>query len=728
MIHALATAFSEMANPTVVLLFLVGTLAGFAIGLLPGIGSIVAISLLLPFTFHMTSFEAFALLLSLYAVVTTAGDLTSILVGIPAHPECAAMILDGYPMARKGQAGRAMAAAVYSSTIGAVIGALVLAASIPIMQKIVLYIGSGELFMLAILGVIMVGAVSGDYPLQGAVMGGIGLLLAAVGPDVQTGIIRFGFHSAYLVGGIPLVPLAVGLFGVPQLFEMHARRKQTLGKKMEISDSGLRSGLVDTFTHWGVVVRGSIVGVVVGAAPGLGSALGQWVAYGQAVQTSKTPERFGKGAVEGVLAPGASTHAKEGGALIPTLAFGVPGSGAMAVLLGAFLILGLDPGPSMLSQHLDVTYFMVIVLVAASILGSALCLALLRPLAAVTRLRASFLVPVVMFLIFIGAAATSGQIGDLYVMLAAGMLAWFLTHQRWPIVPVVLGYVLGKSAEPNLFIAQRSYGWAFLERPLVIALIVISALTIVWSVRLQRRQRAMRPKLGGGADSAADRGTSWPSLVIAVLMTALSVFAVVHSRPWPRDARLYPTIIGTATAALGALCILQWVHARRRRRAILGAAPSIATVTTPATVGAPPAQVATPDQGAAAAYRSADRDVFMPNASGGEDSAAASPGTADAGDAGDSGAGDAASQEMPASASVRRELPMLIWLAGMALASWLFGLGVAGVIFALVYLIAACREKLRVVIPIAVGVWLLYEIVFVKLLAITLPIPTIHLL
>lgn len=721
MMGAIFSAFSQLTIPSVVILLIVGTVAGLGIGLLPGIGSIVAISLLLPFTFHMTSFQAFALLLSLYAVVTTAGDLTSILVGIPAHPECAAMILDGYPMARRGEAGRAMAASTYSATIGAVIGAIALALSVPVMQQIVLHIGAPELFMLAVLGVIMVGVVSGDYPLQGVVMGGIGLMLAAVGPDVQTGIIRYGFGNPYLIGGVPLVPLAVGLFAVPQLFQMHGRRRQSLGKSASLSTSGRGAGLRDTLRHWTLVIRGSLIGVITGMAPGLGSALGQWVAYGAAMQSSKTPERFGKGAIEGVIAPGASNNSKEGGALIPTLAFGVPGSGAMAVLLGAFLILGLTPGPDMLTKHLNVTFFMVIVLVISNILGSVLCLLLLRPLAGVTRLRGSILVPIVMFLVFVGAAAATGQVGDLVVMLVAGVMAWILGVYEWPVIPVILGYVLGKSAEPNLFIAQRSYGWAFLERPIVIGLAAVTLVTLVWSIRLRRRQRALKGAATAEAGSTSPVGgaASWMSLVLAVVITAALAFAVVRAQPWPRNAKLYPTIVGVVTCALGAACVFQWVVSRVRARQAArkhqgssagtnvivkggpdGSWSGVSGMETPTSPGG--GSVTNPAQAeTVAGAREEVRVAIQPS----PDVSAAT-----------------------VASSMRQELATLGWLGVMFAGSWLFGIGVAAVVFALVYLLFSCREKLRIAVPIAVGVGLMYYVVFVKLLSITLPVPMFHII
>ncbi|WP_203921309.1 tripartite tricarboxylate transporter permease [Rugosimonospora africana] len=721
---------------SVLLLMLVGTLAGLGIGLLPGIGSIVAMSLLLPFTFHMSSFEAFALLLSLYAVVTTAGDLTSILIGIPAHPECAAMILDGYPMARKGQAGRAMAASTYAAVVGAVIGAIALAISVPIMRPIVLHINAGELFTLAILGVVMVGAVSGDSPLQGAVLGGVGLLLAAVGPDVQTGIIRYGFDSTYLIGGVPLIPLAVGLFAVPQLFEIHARRRETLGKTTSLADVGRRTGLQDTLRHWTLVLRGSLIGVLTGIAPGLGSSLGQWVAYGQAMQTSKHPERFGRGTVEGVIAPGASNNSKEGGSLIPTLAFGVPGSGAMAVLLGAFLILGLTPGPSMLEDHLNITFFMILILVVSNILGAALCLTFLRPLAAITKLRGGLIIPFVMFLVFVGAAATTGQFGDLVVMLVAGLIAWILGRYHWPIIPVILGYVLGKSAEPNLFIAQRAYGWAFLERPIVLVIIAIAAATFIWSVRLRRRQRALRPDADTNGTGTRTGAATWASLVISVCLTAVALVAVLVAQGWSRDAKLYPTIVGVATTGFGLLCVLECVRAQiryargRRDPAPAEAAPTGAGPAAEQSdaAGAGLVDGARPIGGGLTGGGLTDGGLVDGGRTGGAGSRAAGSGRTAGAVLVDAGPEVELDEvERVATPKLRSEIWMLGWLVATFIATRLVGIGVAGMAFAIVYLVFAAKAKLRIAVPCAVVIGVLFYYVFVHVLKVVLPPTFLHL-
>lgn len=702
MFASIGTSFAQFGNVSVLGLLLLGTVIGLGIGLLPGIGGIVAMSLLLPFTFHMSSFEAFALLLSLYAVVTTAGDLTSILIGIPAHPECAAMILDGYPLAKKGQAGRAMAASVYSATFGALIGAVALAVAIPIMRPLVLHIGAPELFMLAMVGVLMVGSVSGDSPLKGAVMGGFGLLLASVGPESQTGLIRYGFGSAYLVGGIPLVPLAVGLFAVSQLFSLHAGRRRTLGRPTALRDDGRRRGLQDVYRHWALVARGSVIGVVTGIAPGLGSALGQWVAYGTALQTSKHRERFGKGAIEGVIAPGAANNSKEGGALIPTLAFGVPGSGAMAVLLGAFLILGLQPGPAMLTDHLDVTFFMVLVLVVANVLGSGICLVVLRLLAKVTQLRSGILVPIVIFLVFVGAASNSGQWGDLVTMLVSGLLAWVLARNNWPVIPIILGYVLGKSAEPNLFIAEGALGWHWIYRPLVIVLALIALATMVWSVRVRRRQSRMA--VAGGPMVGDGKTVTLGSAIVGVVTTGAAVAAVIMAQGWPEAAGLFPTVVGVATAFFGFCYLVQAgvVGLLRSRRGAGARDPGSGQ------------GVAEPEPEPALAAAAAS-PAAMP---GREDRAEPEPGE----DLDPDADLDEVTPGPIATAPVRRELGMLVWLLLLFAATYFVGIGIAGIGFAVVYLFVACREKLWVMVPVVAIIAVLYYYVFVHLLNVQLPL------
>ena len=299
-------------------------------------------------------------------------------------------------------------------------------------------------------------------------------------------------------------------------------------------------GVRDTFTHWWLVVRCSLIGVVLGVIPGVGGGLSQWLAYGHAVQSSKDPNRFGKGAVEGVLGPGASNNSKEGGHLIPTVAFGVPGSAAMAILLAAFVIMGIQPGPNMLTRNLDLTFFLVWVLVAANLIGVALSFLFLNQLAKITFVRGTLLVPFITLLIFL-AHDRPGQVGDLVVTLFFGALAWTMHKLGWPVVPLILGLVLGDRAENSLWISSRIFGFSWLGRPIVIALIIVAVAAIIFTLTKMRR--------GVQIDAVEDP----PNLRIARLGFSVAVFAtavaaVVASLDLPVAARLFPIAIGSVTA------------------------------------------------------------------------------------------------------------------------------------------------------------------------------------
>lgn len=557
------SSFGELFTPSVFALLLLGVVIGSLVGLLPGLGAIAAMALLLPFTFAMSPFEAFALLLGMYAMVATTGDLTSILVGVPGSPDSAALVVDGYPLAKKGQATRAMSAAVASGTIGAIVGAVALALAVTFILPVVLYIGSPETLMLTLLGISVVASVSGRSLWRGLAAGALGLLLSAVGPNFQTGITRYGFESAYLLDGIPLAAFAIGLFAIPELVGLH-RSRTAIATSGSPDSSSSWQGVLDTVRHLGLVVRSSLIGVVMAVVPGVGGAVSQWVAYAHAKQSSKRPEEFGRGAIEGVLAPGATNNSREGGGLIPTVVVGIPSSGAMAVLLGAFLILGLNPGPSMLTGDLDITFFMVWVLVAANIIGSLLCFVFLKQLAKVTYIRGELIVPFIAILVFVGAASTTGQHGDLIVGLLSGLLGIWMRSHGWPIVPLLLGFVLGRGAETNLNISLRAYGWDWVTRPVTIGLFVLAVVIVVLSLRQRRKRGAMEDDIE--ADSPASAG----GIVVGAVLAALGIFAVLFAQQWPAAASIFPQFVGIGLilCALGA--VVEGLRARRTEAAAGG--------------------------------------------------------------------------------------------------------------------------------------------------------------
>jgi TctA family transporter len=553
MIQALLNSFGDVASGSVLLLLLIGTVVGLVTGLIPGLGGVVVLVLLLPFTINMSPFSAFALLVSAYAVFSITGDITSILIGIPAHPECAALVLDGYPMTRRGQAARALGATITSAAVGAVIGAVLLFALIPVLRPVVVKIGSPDLFAIILLGLAFVGSLSGTSVLKGIVSACFGMLLASVGTNSQTGIVRFGFGSLGLLDGLQLVAIALGLFAVPEIMGLHARGNRGVAERLRL-DSGVMAGVRDTFKHPLLVVRSSVIGMVMSIIPGLGSAVGQWVAYGQAAQLSRHPERFGSGVIEGVIAPASANNSKEGGSMVPTIAVGVPGSSAMAILLGAFITLGISPGPDMLHAHLDITYFLVIMLVLSNLLGAALSFLFLRPMARVSVVPASILMPFVVAMVVIGTAVTDARWVDVKTLLIIGLVAWVMRKAGWPVVPVILGFVLGGNAENYLWLSVGTYGTSWLTFPLVdtvFALIVVLVVATAWrKMRTRKREDAAAPR---PHQQTISRPWRWGSVVVSLAFVGLGCFAIGMSLGWPLEARTFPLAIGIALASLALL-------------------------------------------------------------------------------------------------------------------------------------------------------------------------------
>src|SRR6266550_2717964 len=446
---------------------LLGIIIGFWVGLLPGIGGLSTLALMLPFSYSIKEpISAFAFLLGMLAVTGTTGDLTSILFGIPGEGSSAALILDGYPMSKNGEAGRALGAAIMSSLVG-----------------------SPELFIIAIMGITFIGTLAGPSLIKGLLAGGIGLMLAAIGVDPQTGSLRYTFGSLYLWDRLDLIPVVVGMFAIPEIVDLAVRGTSIASGKQE-KLSGVLEGCKDTFRHWWLVVRCSLIGVYFGILPVLGANVAQWISYAHAVQGLKDKSRAGKGAVEGVLGPGCANNATRGGDLIPTLAFGIPGSGSMALLLGAMLIVGLNPGPEMLKSRLDVTFSMVWVLILSNIIVAGLCFLILNHLAALTFVRGTLLIPFLLFLVFIGSFTANNDLYDIIVTLIFGFIGYFMIRFGWPRPPLVLGLTLGKIAENYLWISTAAYGAKWLLFPTVLGLIAVTIFTVAFPTIKERMGKA----------------------------------------------------------------------------------------------------------------------------------------------------------------------------------------------------------------------------------------------
>jgi putative tricarboxylic transport membrane protein len=491
MLEAMWSGLLHTLNPQVMGIMMLGVPVGLLLGAIPGLGGNLGLALLIPFTFGMDPYAGFALLLGMHSVVQTGGPIPSILFNAPGTGPCAATCLDGYPLAQKGQAGRAIGAALVASAVGGVVGALGMALLVPVMREVVLAFSPAEFFMLAVLGITFISLVSGESMLKGLIVGALGLMLSFVGSDTQTGVMRYTFGQLALFDGVSIVPVVVGLFAGSEAIALMVKRGTIVEGSGVTVGNDVMVGVKDVFRYWWLTLRCSIIGYIIGVIPGLGGEVSSWVSYGHAAQSSKDPKSFGHGNIEGVIAPESANNSKEGGALIPTVAFGVPGSSGMAILLGAFLILGLQPGPAMLKEHLDVVWAMVWILVIANIIGALAFLVLTPYFSKLTQLRTSMIVPFILVFIMVGSYLTEGRFENFVITLVMSLVGYGMKKFDYPRAPLILGLVLGEIAETNLHISLRLWGPAFLTRPITMVLLAITLASVfypVWQAWSKRRQ------------------------------------------------------------------------------------------------------------------------------------------------------------------------------------------------------------------------------------------------
>ncbi|SDR49002.1 TctA family transporter [Paraburkholderia fungorum] len=521
------------------LIFLVfGVVVGLAIGLLPGIGGLTGFALLVPFTYTMDPYAAFAMLLGMASVITTSDVIPAVLFGVPGHAASQATVLDGLPMTRRGEASRALSACYMSSLLGGLIGAVILGVSLPLVRPFVLSIGTPEMLGLTIFGISMVASLSGNAPLKGIVAACFGILIGMIGTNVETGQMRWTGDLLYLQDGIPLVPIILGIFALPELCELAIRRTAIAQNVQFSSREGMRQGVADTLKNWFLVLRLGSLGAALGAIPGITGAVTDWIAYGHAMQTSKgARETFTTGDVRGVIAPEAANNAREGGSLVPMLAFGVPGGAAQAILLGAMMVHGFIPGPDMLTKHLDLTYSMVWSIALANIFGAGLCFLLSGQFAKISTLRYTLILPVIMPIIYVGAFQGSRSWGDLFVLLIAGVIGWIMKRMKWTRPPLILGLVLGVLMERYMTISFMRYGTHWLLRPGVMVLLVLAAAIFFNPLfKLVRSGGLARLKPSGKVVFKLE------DLTYAFFI-GVGIYMLVSAQGWLFMARIGPTVV-----------------------------------------------------------------------------------------------------------------------------------------------------------------------------------------
>lgn len=558
-LDAAGHAFVLLMDPFRIMMLFGGVLMGLFLGIVPGIGGLTGMALLLPFTFSMDSYAAFAMLLGMSAVIGTSDTIPSVLFGVPGSSSSQATVLDGNQMAKRGEAGRALSAAYTSSVIGGLFGALMLGLLIPMVRPVVLKIASPELLAMSIFGISMVAVLSGRAPLRGLITAALGILLSMVGDDPQTGAQRWVLGTFYLWDGVQIVPMVLGLFALPELADLLIRRA-AIAQTPEVNiRQGMAQGVRDALKNWTLVLRCGGLGAAIGALPGLGSSVVDWIAYGHALQTVKGAQQtFGKGDVRGVIAPESANNAITAGALVPTIAFGVPGSASMAILLSVFLIHGLVPGPAMLSTNLDVTYLMVWSVAFANILGAGICFLFSGQLAKLTTLRYTLILPAVVIFVYIGSFQSTRNWGDLYTLLVFAVIGYVMRQAKWPRPPLVLGFVLGALIERYMFIVFNRYGLDWVERPFVMIMLVLSIALLIGP--FWKHLRA----LGGlkGAARNFGRPEFRGSDLVHVGLLALLGWMMLSVWPLPWAARIGPLIIGLAAIVICVLSLLNQVFSR----------------------------------------------------------------------------------------------------------------------------------------------------------------------
>ncbi|MBI4332836.1 MAG: tripartite tricarboxylate transporter permease [Chloroflexi bacterium] len=490
MIEAASQALVTIFSPFHLLLLVAGVLMGLVIGALPGIGGLAGLAILLPFTYTLGPYAAIPLIIGMLAADFTGDSIPAILFSVPGSAGAAATVVDGYPMTKRGEAGRALGIAFSASALGGLFGALVLALSLPVLRPLVLMFGVAEYFMLTLMGISMLAAVGGKPVYKGFIAASLGLVLAMIGTDDQTGVLRWTFDQPFLLDGVPLVAVATGLFAIPELVDMGRSNIDAGSAAIDCRlYRGIWTGIKDTFRHWFLLIRCSSIGVWVGFLPGLGASAADWMAYGHAVQTEKGKENFGKGDPRGVVAAECANNACRAGDLIPTIAFGVPGSGSMALVLAAFTILGLVPGPAMLTKQLDVTFTIVWSLALANLAATGVCLVAAKWIAKASIVQAHRLVPLIIVFVFVGVFTLRYNIVDLVLLMVFGALGLVMKRLRYPRPALILAFVLGPLTAKYFFVSNQVHGAEWVTRPWVIILFLVTLVAVFAPGLMERRAR-----------------------------------------------------------------------------------------------------------------------------------------------------------------------------------------------------------------------------------------------
>ncbi len=479
-----------------------GVSGGIIVGALPGLTATMGVALLVPMTFGRPPTESLAMLLGIFCGGMYGGSISAILIRTPGTPAAAATVLEGYPLGQKGQAGRALSMALFASFCGGMIGALIMTFLSPVVSHFALEFGPVEYFALAVFGLSVIVSISGDSVVKGAMSGLFGLLLATIGFDPISGFPRFTFGRVELLEGPAFIPTLIGLFAVSEI--LNSMEKMAAVEKVKARIDRYLPSWADIKVSLRNIIKSSLIGTVIGSIPGAGGDIAAFVSYGESKRSSKHPHLYGSGVIEGVAATESANNACSGGAMIPLLSLGVPGDAVTAVLLGAFIIQGLQPGPLLYIEHLDVVYNVFASMIVANIVMLLVGMLGIRFFARVILVKREILNPVILVLSLVGSFAMRQNVFDIGLTLFFGVLGWIMMRAKFPLSPILLALILGPMTEANLrralTISQGDFS-ILVSRPIAIALMVLAVLSLVAGIYNQRRIRKLLEEVA--ADEAA---------------------------------------------------------------------------------------------------------------------------------------------------------------------------------------------------------------------------------
>jgi TctA family transporter len=489
MLEAAIEAAQRLFSPGPLLVMLIMLPISLISGMMPG-GNLPVAVIVLGFAGYLDPWITVTAVVFFLAASDITEPVPSILMGIPGARSAQATILDGYPMAQRGEAGIALGASYMCTLVGGVIGAIALLLALPISRELLRLFGSAEFFLLSLLGLLCVAIVSSGAFVKGMLTAAFGLAIAMIGFSPVTGVVRADFGIEYLWDGVPLVPIVVGLFAFPEAIDLVVANtpiaRERLDTMLKEAHRDVYRGMREALNHKWLLVRSSLIGTFVGMMPGVGSSGAHWIAYAQARHTEKGGvESFGKGDVRGVIAADSANNSVDGGTLIPTVVFGIPGSGGMAILLAILVISGVQPGPAMLTQHLDLTISLVYVVALANIVVVPIMLFAARFITRIAAVPPNLLAPIVIGVVTLAAYQATYSIEDLVLVLAFAVLGIFMKRYGWPRPPILIAVVLAEIVEKYLWLSVNTYGFSMFLRPQFLGIIAVMFLVMVVSLRIQ---------------------------------------------------------------------------------------------------------------------------------------------------------------------------------------------------------------------------------------------------